>query len=82
MDRVSQSAKRRQKSDFDIIFLRNNVLTYYKKPLQKKAFRNVLESPAPCGILVLGTHETIPFETSKLTGVTSYPYVFRKEAKR
>jgi chemotaxis methyl-accepting protein methylase len=82
MDRVPQSAKGRQKSDFDIIFLRNNVLIYYKERLKKRAFRNVLETLAPCGILVLGSHETIPFETSNLTGVTPYPYVFRKEAKR
>ena len=69
-------------SEYDIIFLRNNVLTYYKERLKKRAFKNVLESLAPCGILVLGSHETIPFETSDLTGVTPYPYVFRKEAKR
>ena len=69
-------------SEYDIIFLRNNVLTYYQERLKKRAFRNVLESLAPCGILVLGSHETIPFETSDLTGVAPYPYVFRKEAKR
>ena len=69
-------------SEYDIIFLRNNVLTYYQERLKKRAFRNVLESLAPCGILVLGSHETIPFETSDLTGVTPYSYVFRKEAKR
>jgi chemotaxis methyl-accepting protein methylase len=69
-------------SEYDIIFLRNNVLTYYKEPLQKRAFGNVLESLAPCGILVLGSHEIIPFETSDLTGVQPHSYVFRKEAKR
>ena len=69
-------------SEYDIIFLRNNVLTYYEERLKKRAFSNVLESLAPCGILVVGSHETIPFETSDLTGVTPYSYVFRKEAKR
>jgi len=69
-------------SDFDIIFLRNNVLTYYEERLKKRAFSNVLESLAPCGILVLGSHETIPFETDDLTGVMSYPYVFRKIESR
>ena len=69
-------------SDFDIIFLRNNVLTYYEDTLKKTAFSNILESLAPCGILVLGSHETIPFDTSDLTGVIPYPYVFRKEAKK
>ena len=65
-------------SDFDIIFLRNNVLTYYEDQLKKTAFGNVLESLSPCGILVLGSHETIPFDTSDLAGVMPYPYVFRK----
>ncbi|MBU0987654.1 MAG: hypothetical protein KKH68_10435 [Proteobacteria bacterium] len=65
-------------SDFDIIFLRNNVLTYYKERPKKRAFSNVLKSLAPCGILVLGSHETVPFETEDLTGVAPYPYVFRK----
>jgi len=69
-------------SDFDIIFLRNNVLTYYEDQLKKRAFSNVLESLAPCGILVLGSHETIPFETSDLTEVIPYSYVFRKAAKK
>ena len=69
-------------SDFDIIFLRNNVLTYYEERLKKRAFSNVLESLAPCGILVLGSHEKIPFETTDLTGVEPYPYVFRKIESR
>jgi chemotaxis protein methyltransferase CheR len=65
--------------EFDIIFLRNNVLTYYDDPLRNKAFSNVLESFAPNGILAIGCHETIPFETSDLIGVKPYPYVFRKK---
>jgi len=65
-------------SDFDIIFLRNNVLTYYEGQLRKRAFSNFLESLAPCGILVLGSHETIPFETTDLIGVEPYPFVFKK----
>ena len=68
-------------SDFDIIFLRNNVLTYYKERTKKRAFSKVLESLAPFGILVLGSHESIPFETKEITGVAPYPFVFRKEAK-
>ena len=64
--------------DFDIISLRNNVLTYYKERPKKRAFINVLESLAPCGILVLGSHETVPIETTDLTGVMPYPYIFRK----
>lgn len=67
--------------DFDIVFLRNNVLTYYKDRLQNWAFSNVLASLAPNGILVLGSHETIPFETSDLIDVDPYPFVFKKRQK-
>lgn len=65
-------------SDFDIIFLRNNILTYYKELPKKRAFCNVFESLAPGGILVLGSHETIPFETTDLIDVEPYRFVFRK----
>jgi chemotaxis protein methyltransferase CheR len=69
-------------TDFDIIFLRNNVLTYYEDQIKKTAFGNVLDSLKPRGILVLGFHERVPFETEDLSGVMPYPYVFRKEAKK
>jgi chemotaxis protein methyltransferase CheR len=65
-------------SNFDIIFLRNNVLTYYEDSLKNRAFSNVMESLAPCGVLVLGSRETIPFETSDIEDVKPYSYVFRK----
>ena len=68
-------------SYFDIIFLRNNVLTYYQDRLKKRAFNNVLESLAPSGVLVLGSHETVPFETTDLMAVKPYPFVFQKKAK-
>jgi len=64
--------------DFDIIYLRNNVLTYYDDPLKKRAFRNVLDSLKPRGILVVGSHESVPIETEDLTGIAPYSYVFRK----
>jgi len=68
-------------SDFDIIFLRNNVLTYYKEELKKKAFGKVLGSLALNGFLVIGCHETIPIEASALIGVEPYSFVFKKKQK-
>ncbi len=65
-------------SDFDIIFLRNNVLTYYKEELKKKAFRKVLGSLALNGFLVIGCHETIPVEAENLIHDSHVPYVLRK----
>ena len=65
--------------DFDIIFLRNNILTYYDDSLRKKAFTNVMGRLKPRGILVLGSHERLPFKTQDLTHVAPYPFVFKKQ---
>lgn len=69
-------------TNFDIIFLRNNILTYYEDRLKKKAFRKVSASLAPFGLLIIGSHESLSFETDDLTGVAPFPYVFRKGAKQ
>ncbi len=68
--------------DFDIVFLRNSVLTYYEEKLKKRAFEKVLSRLAPGGILIIGSHESIPFETSDLAGVEAYPYVFRRATEK
>ena len=65
-------------SNFDIIFLRNNVLTYYQAKLKKEAFGKVLASLAPMGLLVIGSHETLPRETADLVAVASHHFIFRK----
>ncbi len=68
--------------DFDIVFLRNSVLTYYEEKLKKRAFEKVLSRLAPGGILIIGSNESIPFETPDLTGVEPYPYVFRRVSEK
>jgi len=68
-------------SKFDIIFLRNNVLTYYEDLLKKKALRKILVSLAPYGFLIIGSHEFLPFEPKDLIAIKPHAFVFRKEAK-
>ncbi len=65
-------------SCYDIIFLRNNVLTYYKANLKEKAFTKLLESLNQSGLLVIGAHEKLPFATKGLVDVGPYSFVFRK----
>jgi chemotaxis protein methyltransferase CheR len=65
-------------SKFDLIFLRNNVLTYYEDLLKKKAFRKIIDSLATFGFLIIGSHESLPFETRELTEIEPHPFVFRK----
>lgn len=69
-------------SDFDLIFLRNNVLTYYKDRLKIKALKNVLASLSPFGLLIIGSHESLPFESAELACVSPFPYVFRKDSNK
>jgi chemotaxis methyl-accepting protein methylase len=64
--------------DFDIIFLRNNVLTYYRKEAQKKALTGILNCLLPGGLLIIGCHETLPFQPATLRAVPGLSYVFTK----
>jgi chemotaxis methyl-accepting protein methylase len=65
-------------SGFNIIFLRNNVLTYYRQEAQKKALTGILNSLSPGGLLIIGCHETLPFQPATLRMVSELSYVFQK----
>lgn len=45
---------------FHIIFLRNNLLTYYNDPLQSDVLSKIFSTLSPGGYLVIGVHETLP----------------------
>ncbi len=45
---------------FHLIFLRNNLLTYYNEELKSAALNNILTTLSPGGYLVIGSHETLP----------------------
>jgi chemotaxis methyl-accepting protein methylase len=46
-------------SAFDIIFLRNNLLTYYKEHKKKEGLNKVIKALAPEGLLIVGSHENM-----------------------
>ncbi len=64
--------------DYNIIFLRNNVLTYCRQEARKKAVISVLNCLVPGGLFIIGCHETLPFKTDRLIPIDSLPYVFRR----
>jgi len=64
--------------NFSIIFLRNNLLTYYEDELKIPAFRKVLTSLAPEGFLIIGAHERIPTEVPALFPSPHHPNIFQK----
>lgn len=66
--------------EFDIIFLRNNVLTYYEPDLQAEALKQILGNLAPGGYLIIGSHEQLPFQPADLLPLPELTYVFKKTA--
>lgn len=65
------------RKNFHLIFLRNNLLTYYENALKKSAFRKVVDRLVPGGFLIIGAHETPPLETAKLIPFGQNPYIFQ-----
>ncbi|MBW2441747.1 MAG: hypothetical protein JRH12_14820 [Deltaproteobacteria bacterium] len=65
-------------SDFHIICLRNNILTYCRKEAQTRALTGILDSLLPGGLLIIGCHERLPLEISFLRQMDELSYVFRK----
>ena len=64
--------------DFNVIFLRNSVLTYYRHEAQKKVVLNILNSLAPGGLFIIGCHETLPFKTDWLISTDRFDHVFTR----
>ncbi|MFH1674404.1 MAG: CheR family methyltransferase [Pseudomonadota bacterium] len=65
-------------TDFQLIFLRNNLLTYYKDELKIPAFRRVIDSLALGGFLIVGAHEKIPPGTWSLVRSSRHPHIYQK----
>ena len=64
---------------FDLIFLRNNLLTYYQDHLKNKGLAIVVGALAPGGWLIVGSHEKLPAERSDLQRYKSLPWAFRQK---
>jgi chemotaxis protein methyltransferase CheR len=63
---------------FHIIFLRNNLLTYYGEELKEPAFRKVVDHLEPEGYLIIGAHEKIPNASSGLVPDKEHPSIFQR----
>ena len=65
---------------FHLVFLRNNLLTYYDKRLQIPAFGRVVSALREGGMLIIGDRERLPLESPQLVPVSSCPMIFEKMA--
>ena len=65
--------------EFDIIFLRNNLLTYYKEDQKIKGLKGVIKALAPDGWLIVGSHEKLPSAVSNMQRHLSIPWAYRQD---
>ena len=64
-------------SNYNIIFMRNNILTYYRHDIQKRALSGILPCLLPDGLLIIGCHESLPVKTPRLIPMLPFAYVFQ-----
>jgi len=65
-------------SCFHMVFLRNNLLTYYQDKLKEEALGRVLGCLSKDGFLIIGSNEVLPLGTHQLLPLGSLPYVYQK----
>jgi chemotaxis protein methyltransferase CheR len=64
--------------DFQIVFLRNNLLTYYRDEIIQAALPSIADSLVPGGVLVLGRKERLPDFLKGFTPHAAVPHLYRK----
>lgn len=64
---------------FDLIFLRNNLLTYYTDEVKIPAVRKVVGALAPGGFLVIGSHESLPITFAALKHWEDRAFIFQRQ---
>lgn len=65
-------------SDFDLIFLRNNLLTYYLPSVILPAFSRISAALRTGGFLVIGLKEAVPLTGVPLKPRPEHPCIFEK----
>ncbi|MEK6193267.1 MAG: hypothetical protein N2F24_03425 [Deltaproteobacteria bacterium] len=68
----------RSASDVDLIFLRNNLLTYYLPPAMLPAFSRIIAALRTDGLLVVGLNEAAPLAGLPLKPRPEHPCIFEK----
>ena len=63
---------------FDIIFIRNNLLTYYQNPEKENALETVLSVLKPGGILITGSHEKLSSDFDNMKFNPDFPMIYLK----
>ena len=65
-------------SRFNLIFLRNSLLTYYRPPEKERSLEAILRVIAPGGILITGSHEKLPNGFGYIRSSRDHPWIYFK----
>lgn len=65
----------------DLIFLRNNLLTYYDPSIVSPTLRGIAGVLGDGGLLIVGNNERLPVGNLPLKATVAYRSIFRKEAR-
>ena len=66
-------------SVFNMIFLRNNILTYCRQKDQIRVLQGIIAHLEPGGLLIIGRNETLPSGFETLIPTAELPYVYNKK---
>ncbi|HYA14530.1 MAG TPA: CheR family methyltransferase [Syntrophales bacterium] len=64
---------------FQIIFLRNSLLTYYREENRVSVFLKIVDSIDEGGFLFIGRREKLPYPIQTLSSFKDCSYIFQKE---
>jgi chemotaxis protein methyltransferase CheR len=63
---------------FELIFVRNNLLTYYRHPEKDRALGEIAGSLSPGGVLITGSHEKLPDGFAGLRPAPEHSWIYLK----
>ncbi len=64
--------------EFQMIFLRNNLLTYYRDELKIPALAKLTQVLSPGGFLMIGSHEKLPKDFTEIESTPFHAGIFQK----
>jgi chemotaxis protein methyltransferase CheR len=77
-DRRDVTRHKPSASRFEVVLVRNNLLTYYRNPEKELALKSILGALVPGGMLIIGSHEKLPGGFGAMKASPDHPWIFFK----
>lgn len=66
-------------NEYDIVFLRNSLLTYYQTARTEFVFSNIISALVTGGLIIIGSHENMPETYSHLKPISQSLCIYTKD---